>query len=105
MSYRADKLGDGRTDGRTDAGNDNTPRPKLASGKNAYCVNLSNAFASFVPPLCLPWPTNILHWAITAATTVPPFGDHDTSWATMEMVLHSPCLELELELFYLIQRI
>ena len=38
MSYRADKLSDGRTDGltdrRTDAGNDNTRRPKLASGKN-----------------------------------------------------------------------
>ena len=30
MSYRADKLGDGRTD----RGNDNTRRPKLASGKN-----------------------------------------------------------------------
>ena len=44
MSYRADKLGDGRTDGltdgrrtdgRTDAGNDNTRRPILASGKNS----------------------------------------------------------------------
>ena len=37
-SYRADKLGEGRTDGltdgRTDAGNDNTRGPKLASGKN-----------------------------------------------------------------------
>ena len=32
MSYRADELGDGRTD----AGNDNTRRPKLASGKNMY---------------------------------------------------------------------
>ena len=29
MSYHADKLGDGRTD----AGNDTTRRPKLASGK------------------------------------------------------------------------
>ena len=29
--YRADKLGDGRTD----AGNDNTRRPKLASGKKS----------------------------------------------------------------------
>ena len=42
MSYRADKLGDGRTDwltdGRTDAGNDNTRRPKLASGnKRMFC--------------------------------------------------------------------
>ena len=32
MSYRADKLGDGRTDWRADAGNDNTRRQKLASG-------------------------------------------------------------------------
>ena len=35
MSYRADNLvTEGLTDGRTDAGNDNTRRPKLASGKN-----------------------------------------------------------------------
>ena len=27
------QLGDGRTDWRTDAGNDNTRKPKLASGK------------------------------------------------------------------------
>ena len=37
MTYRADKLGDGRTDrqndGQTDVGIDNTRRPKLASGK------------------------------------------------------------------------
>ena len=36
--YRADKLDDkwmdGWTDTQTDAGNDNTPRPKLASEKN-----------------------------------------------------------------------
>ena len=35
MSYRADKLGDGRTNGRTGVGNDNTRRSKLASGENA----------------------------------------------------------------------
>ena len=38
MSNRADKLGDGRTDGLKDGlmdtGNNNTRRPKLASGKN-----------------------------------------------------------------------
>ena len=37
MSYRADKLGvdaHARTHTQTDAGNDNTRRPKLASGKN-----------------------------------------------------------------------
>ena len=34
MSYRADKLViDGHTGTHTRAGNDNTPRPKLASGK------------------------------------------------------------------------
>ena len=30
---------DGLTDGRTDAGNDNTRRPILASGKNYLCSN------------------------------------------------------------------
>ena len=39
MIYRADKQvitahTDGRMDTQTDAGNDNTRRPKLASGKN-----------------------------------------------------------------------
>ena len=44
MSYRADKQvitahTDGRTDTQTDAGNDNTRRPKLASSKNVKnCV-------------------------------------------------------------------
>ena len=41
MSYRGDKQvitahTDGRTDTQTDAGNDNTRRPKLASGKNEF---------------------------------------------------------------------
>ena len=36
MSYCADKLGDGRADWQTDAGNDNTRRPKLASGKKTW---------------------------------------------------------------------
>ena len=40
MSYRADKLGDGQTDWWTDAGNDNTRRPILASGKNWSCKTL-----------------------------------------------------------------
>ena len=36
MSYRADKqVIDTQTDGHTDAGNDNTRRPKLASGKTS----------------------------------------------------------------------
>ena len=35
MSYRTDKLViDGHTDTHTHAGNDNTRKPKLASGKN-----------------------------------------------------------------------
>ena len=29
-----------------------------------------------MPPLCLLWPPISFHWAITVATTVPPFGDH-----------------------------
>ena len=44
MSYRADKQvltahTDGRTHRQTDAGNDNTRRPKLASGKNVAFVD------------------------------------------------------------------
>ena len=39
MSYRVDKLViDTQTDTHTDAGNDNTRRPKLASGKNLSVV-------------------------------------------------------------------
>ena len=43
MSYCADKQvitahTDGRTDTQTDAGNDNTQGPKLASGENALVV-------------------------------------------------------------------
>ena len=44
MSYCADKLGvdaHTRTHKQTDAGNDNTRRPKLASGKNAIDVHRS----------------------------------------------------------------
>ena len=44
MIYRADKLGvdaHTRTHTQTDAGNDNTQRPKLASSKNAIYVHLS----------------------------------------------------------------
>ena len=52
MSYRADKQvitahTDGRTDTQTDAGNDNTQRPKLASGKN---MNHEN-YAAWKDPL------------------------------------------------------
>ena len=39
MSYRADKLViDGHTDTHTRVGDDNTRRPKLASGKKLYLV-------------------------------------------------------------------
>ena len=51
------------------------------------CINLSNPSAFLVPPLCLLWPTNSVHWAITVATTVPPFGDHGNPSATLAMVL------------------
>ena len=38
MGYGADKLGvDGHTHRQTDAGNDNTRRPKVASGKK--CID------------------------------------------------------------------
>ena len=39
-------------------------------------INLSNASAFLVPPLCLLWPTDSVHWAIAVAATVPPFADH-----------------------------
>ena len=55
-------------------------------------INLSDASASLVPLLCLLWLTNSVHWAITVATTVPPFGDHGTPWAIMAMVLPPLCL-------------
>ena len=56
------------------------------------CINLSNASAFLVPPLCLLWPTDSVHWAITVATTVPPFGDHGNPSATLAMVLPPLCL-------------
>ena len=56
------------------------------------CINLSDTSAFLVPPLCLLWTTNDVHWAITVATTVPPFSDHGNTWATMAMVLPSLCL-------------
>ena len=51
------------------------------------CINLSDASAFLVPPLCLLWPTSSVHWEITVATTVPLFGDHGNPWATLAMVL------------------
>ena len=56
------------------------------------CINLSNASAFLVPPLCLLWPTDSVHWVITVATTVPPFGDHGNPSATSAMVLPLLCL-------------
>ena len=52
-----------------------SPRKKCAL-LWTLCINLSNASAFLVRPLCLPWPTNSVRWAINVATTVPPFGDH-----------------------------
>ena len=54
--------------------------------------NLSDASASPVPPVCLRWLTNSVHWAITLVTTVPPFGDHGNPCATMAMGLPPLCL-------------
>ena len=56
------------------------------------CNNLSNASAFLVPPLCLLCPTNSVNWAITVATTVPPFGDHGNPSVTLAMVLPPLCL-------------
>ena len=39
---------------------------------------------TIVPPL-----TKSAHWAITVASTVPPFGDYGNPWDTMAMVLAS----------------
>ena len=51
------------------------------------CINLSDASAFLVPPLCLLWPTSSVHWEITVATAVPPLGDHGNPWATLTMIL------------------
>ena len=68
-------------------------RPLVAQLKmRTLCINLSDTSAFLVPPLCLLWTTNGVHWAITVATTVPPFSDHGNTWATMAMVLPSLCL-------------
>ena len=56
------------------------------------CINLSNASAFLVPPLCLLWPIDSVHWAIAVATTVSPFGDHGSPSATLAMVLPPLCL-------------
>ena len=68
-----------------------SPRKKYAL-LWTLCINLSNASDFLVPPLCLRWPFNSVHWAITAATTMPPFGDHGNPSATLAMVLPPPCL-------------
>ena len=56
------------------------------------CIDLSDASAFLVPPLCLLCPTSSVHWEITVATTVPPFGNHSNPWATLAMVLPPFCL-------------
>ena len=76
MSYRADKLGDGRTDGRTDAGNDNTRRPILASGKNCLIQN------------------NFWMTSTTNPPTQPPHKFTDPSFDQRDDVIkwkHFPC--------------
>ena len=59
-------------------------------------VKNANIVYQFERHVCLPCttivPTNGVHWAITVATTVPPFSDHGNTWATMAMVLPSLCL-------------
>ena len=65
MGYRADKLViDARTDGhtQTDAGNDNTRRPKLASHKHVLMLLANNTSAKYGTQFCglnklfkIPW--------------------------------------------------
>ena len=54
--------------------------------------DIGDASASLVRPLCLLWPTNSVHWAMTVATTVPPFGDHGNPWASIATILPPSCL-------------
>ena len=56
------------------------------------CINLGDASAFLLPPLCRFWLTNSFHWAITEATTVSPLGAHANHWATLTMVLPQLCL-------------
>ena len=65
-----------------------------SSSKNAYhckrCVSFCVS-ASPVPPLCLLWMTNGVHWEITVVIIAPLFSDHHNTWATMAMVLPPFC--------------
>ena len=56
-------------------------RPLVAQLKmRTLCIKLSDTSAFLVPLLCLLWPTNGVHWAITMATTVP----HSATTATLK---------------------
>ena len=71
----------------------------LANGRpviNAFCcktqfLSLGDASNPLLPPLCLLWATNNLHWTIIVVTIIPAFGDHGELWATMVMPLPSLC--------------
>ena len=58
-----------------------------------HCVPIC---AMLLPPLyyhCASfWPNSSVHWAITVATSLPPFGDHGNHSATMAMLLPKLCL-------------
>ena len=56
------------------------------------CINLGDASAFLLPPLCHLWLTNSFHWAITEATTVSPLGAHANHWATLVVLLPQLCL-------------
>ena len=61
--------------------------------KDAYCCkHFISIWDMLLLLLCLLWPTNSVHWAITVATTMLPFGDLGNPWATMAMVLPPLCL-------------
>ena len=53
MSNRTNKLGDGRTNTQTDAGNDNSWRRKLASGKNKTLTYALERISNVIIECCV----------------------------------------------------
>ena len=64
LAWMGDELGDTRTDGytdrQTDTGNDNTRRPKLASGKNGTDTNHGTIYLTLIPA----WIGNYIHFKV-----------------------------------------
>ena len=82
-----------RRGGRMDAQWSAIGRPVKNTYCCEHCVSIwGTLLPSLYPQLCLLWPTNSVHWAITVATTVLPFGDHGNPSATLAMLLSPFCL-------------